>query len=70
MNTLSLLAYIGPGSGLSALGALAALLLAGILAIFGFVWYPIKRMLRGGNPEEQVAQPSEAAQEAPKPDSQ
>ena len=40
-------AYIGPGAGLSAIGTLVALVGAVLLAIVGFVWYPIKRMLKG-----------------------
>jgi hypothetical protein len=39
-------AYIGPGAGLSAFGALLALVVTLIVAIFGFIWYPIKRMTR------------------------
>jgi hypothetical protein len=39
-------AYVGPGSGLAALGTLVALLGAVLLGIFGFMWFPIKRMLR------------------------
>lgn len=39
-------AYIGPGSGLSAIGAFFALLAATTAALFGFLWYPIKRLLR------------------------
>ncbi len=39
-------AYIGPGAGLTAIGTVLALVGAIILAIFGFVWYPIKRYLR------------------------
>jgi hypothetical protein len=39
-------AYIGPGAGLSAFGALLALVVALIVAVFGFVWYPIKRLAR------------------------
>ncbi|WP_421708023.1 hypothetical protein [Algihabitans sp.] len=38
------LAYIGPGGGLSALGAILALFAAAGLALVGFVWFPIKRM--------------------------
>jgi len=38
-------AYVGPGAGLSALGSLFALLAAVVVAIFGFIWYPIKRLL-------------------------
>ena len=37
-------AYIGPGGGLSALGAILALFAAVALAVVGFVWFPIKRM--------------------------
>ena len=43
-------AYIGPGSGLSAIGAFFALLAATIAALFGFLWYPIKRLLRKKKP--------------------
>ena len=39
-------AYIGPGAGLSAIGSLLALLGAVLLVIVGFVWYPVKRMMR------------------------
>jgi hypothetical protein len=41
------LAYIGPGAGIGALGTIAAALGAIVLMIVGFVWYPIKRLLRG-----------------------
>ena len=40
-------AYIGPGAGLSALGSLVALIGAFFLLLAGFVWYPVKRLLRG-----------------------
>lgn len=40
------LAYVGPGAGLGALGTLVALVGAVLLAIVGFVWYPVKRMLK------------------------
>lgn len=38
-------AYIGPGAGISAIGTVVALIGAILLAIVGFVWYPIKRLL-------------------------
>ena len=38
-------AYVGPGAGLSAIGTVLAL-------IVGFIWYPIKRLLRGKQDEE------------------
>jgi len=40
------LAYVGPGAGLTAIGTVLALLGALALAVVGFVWYPLKRMLR------------------------
>lgn len=40
-------AYIGPGAGLGAIGSLLGMIAAVFVAIFGFVWYPIKRILKG-----------------------
>jgi len=42
----SALAYIGPGAGLSAIGTVIGLIGAILLAIVGFVWYPVKRLLK------------------------
>ena len=42
----SALAYIGPGAGLGAIGILIAIIVAVILLIVGFVWYPVKRLMR------------------------
>ena len=39
-------AYIGPGAGLSAIGTVLALLATILVAIFGFVWFPLKRLIR------------------------
>lgn len=39
-------AYVGPGAGLTAIGTILALLAAVFFAIVGFVWYPVKRMMR------------------------
>lgn len=41
------LAYVGPGAGLSAIGSIMAFLGSIMLLIAGFVWYPIKRLVRG-----------------------
>jgi len=40
------LAYIGPGAGLGAIGTFLAVIGAVLLLIVGFVWYPVKRLLR------------------------
>jgi uncharacterized membrane protein YccC len=39
-------AYVGPGAGLSIIGSLLALVAAVIIAIFGFLWFPLRRILR------------------------
>jgi hypothetical protein len=42
----SALAYVGPGAGLSIIGSVLALFAAVVVAIFGFLFFPIRRMLR------------------------
>ena len=39
-------AYVGPGAGLTAIGAVLAFLGAILLAILGFIWYPLRRLWR------------------------
>lgn len=56
-------AYLGPGAGLSAIGAFLALIIGVILAFVGFIWYPVKRLLRKG--KAAGASPS-APQQKPK----
>ncbi|HEY0946609.1 MAG TPA: hypothetical protein VGD81_15125 [Opitutaceae bacterium] len=52
-------AYIGPGGGMSAIGALLALVAGVLVAFFGFLWYPIKRFRakRRRQPPENAAPP-------------
>ncbi len=40
------LAYLGPGGAVSAIGAVLAAVAGLLIAILGFLWYPIKRLLR------------------------
>jgi hypothetical protein len=40
-------AYVGPGAGLTAIGAFVALVAAVVVSLIAFVWLPIKRRLRG-----------------------
>lgn len=40
-------AYIGPGAGLSAIGTAIAVVGAVAMLIVGFVWYPVKRLIKG-----------------------
>ena len=42
----NLYAYVGPGAGLSAFGGLVSLVGGIFVGILGFVWYPIKRLIR------------------------
>ncbi|MEE4349488.1 MAG: hypothetical protein V2J26_04605 [Pacificimonas sp.] len=39
-------AYVGPGMGLGAIGAVLGAIGAIVLAILGLVWYPVKRALK------------------------
>lgn len=62
--TVPAAAYMGAGAGLSAIGSIISFLGVILLMLFGFVWYPVKRMLkrnRGGN--EQVAGENIAAKD-------
>lgn len=56
------LAYVGPGAGLSAIGTFLALLAACVLAVVGFIWYPVKRLL--GGKSRSAAQRRDDASEA------
>ena len=53
-------AYIGPGTGLSAIGAFLAVAAGITVAIIGFFWYPIKRLLGKGKktqePEPEIGE--------------
>ena len=42
----SLPAYVGPGTGLTSVGVVLAAIAAVFVTLFGFVWYPVKRLLR------------------------
>lgn len=46
LTPTDLYAYVGPGAGLSAFGALVSLIGGVFVTILGFVWYPIKRLIR------------------------
>ncbi|MBZ0129354.1 MAG: hypothetical protein K8F59_09580 [Rhodobacteraceae bacterium] len=37
-------AYVGPGLGLGAIGVLVGLVMTLFMALFAFVWMPLKRM--------------------------
>lgn len=45
-------AYIGPGAGLGAIAVTVAVVLGLILLLVGFVWYPLKRLLKSKKPTD------------------
>lgn len=47
-------AYIGPGAGIGALGTVIALFGALAMLIVGFVWYPVKRMLKSRKSDDKA----------------
>jgi len=49
------LAYVDPGLGLGAIGVVVGLILSIVLAIFAFVWMPIKRALGRNKVTEEEA---------------
>ena len=60
------LAYIGPGAGLTAIGSVLAFFGVIILLIAGFVWYPVKRFIRGRR-RRRAPSESESAPDSPEP---
>lgn len=53
------LAYGGPGSLLSGIGSFLAVIAAVFAALFGFIWYPIKRLLFGTESEKESEEGTE-----------
>lgn len=45
-SPMSVMAYLGPGATVSTIGALLAAIAGIIVAIFGFLFYPIRRLIR------------------------
>ncbi|MCB2190595.1 MAG: hypothetical protein KQI62_03470 [Deltaproteobacteria bacterium] len=45
-------AYVGPGLGLGAIGAILGVIFSVILAILAFFWYPIKRLFGKGKKKQ------------------
>ena len=62
-------AYVGPGSGLSAIGSIIAFIGTVFLLIIGFLWYPIKRLLKGKQLDSSQATGHEISQENTKAES-
>lgn len=50
-------AYIGPGAGLTAIGSIIAFVAAILLMAVGFLWYPIKRFIKGKRDDSNQDEP-------------
>jgi hypothetical protein len=60
------IAYVGPGAGLSIVGSLLAFFAAIIVGIFGFLWFPIRRVLRKRKQaRKQMSNESQSVQNTP-----
>ena len=46
LTPINAFAYVGPGLGLGAVGAIFGVIFTIILAIIGVFWYPLKRMYK------------------------
>lgn len=46
MSTSPAMAYVGPGLGMGVIGTIFGVLAAIVLAVFGLLWYPMKRALK------------------------
>lgn len=47
-------AYVGPGLGLGAIGAILGVVLSVVLALFAIFWYPLKRLLKKKTPPKKA----------------
>ncbi len=52
-------AYVGPGAGLTVIGAALAFIASIVLGIVGFIWYPMKRLLRARAKKDRRVQPTQ-----------
>lgn len=58
-------AYTGPGLGLGIIGTVVGVVFSLLLAILAVFWYPLKRLLKIGKKNPQLA--DEAPEENPQP---
>ena len=52
-------AYVGPGAGVTMLGALWGVIVTIVLAVFGLVFWPIRAMLKRNRNKQEQACPDE-----------
>ena len=56
------LAYGGPGSVISGIGAFLAAVAALLATLFGFIWFPLKRLYKSWTGEEEPTEEAAASQ--------
>jgi preprotein translocase subunit SecG len=56
------LAYGGPGSVISGIGAFLAAVAALLATLFGFIWFPLKRLYKSWTEEEEPTEEAAASQ--------
>ena len=56
------LAYGGPGSVISGIGAFLAAVAALLATLFGFIWFPLKRLYKSWTEEETATEEAAASQ--------
>ncbi len=56
------LAYGGPGSVISGIGAFLAAVAALLATLFGFIWFPLKRLYKSWTEEEAATEETVASQ--------
>jgi Ca2+/H+ antiporter len=55
-------AYGGPGSVISGIGAFLAAVAALLATLFGFIWFPLKRLYKSWTEEEAATEETAASQ--------
>lgn len=59
-----IMAYIGPGAGLGAVGSLLAVGSAVVVMVVGLVWYPVRELCRSLRARREGTKEQEEEQEA------
>lgn len=64
MNLIPLLGYFGPGTSVGAIVLIIVTLVAVVAAFFGFLWFPIKRLLKKKEDNQSAGQSADVHPEA------
>ena len=56
LNTTSAFAYLGPGVGGGVIAATIGIIVAIFAALFGLIWFPVKRLLKKRKEKKELLQ--------------